>query len=91
MDREVIQWFKNEFDTDRESFRFYVRYGGGMAGRIPGFSLGINVETPEHPHTSIEKDGLHFFIEESDAWYFEDKNLHVTYDKKYDEPSYEYL
>lgn len=90
MSQEALDWFKKEFDTNDENFRFYVRYGGGMAGRIPGFSLGINVEQPEHPHTTFSKDGLSFFIEESDVWYFEDHDLLVNYDDKKDEPRYEY-
>ncbi|HLS66352.1 MAG TPA: HesB/YadR/YfhF family protein [Pseudogracilibacillus sp.] len=88
---EAANWFKEEYDIAEEaSLRFFVRYGGGMAGRLPGFSLGVAFEQPVRVHTETTVAGLTFFIEEADAWYFEDENLIITLDEKTNEPQFTY-
>lgn len=88
---EAANWFKEEYGiTGEASLRFFVRYGGGMAGRLPGFSLGVAIEEPEQVHTKTTVSGLTFYIEESDAWYFEDENLIITLDEQTEEPQFTY-
>lgn len=88
---EAAKWFKEEYDIDGEaSLRFFVRYGGGMAGRLPGFSLGVAMEEPENIHTETTVAGVTFFIDAADAWYFEDENLIITLDEKTEEPQFTY-
>lgn len=87
---EAANWYKNELELEENvDVRFFVRYGG-VGGRIPGFSLGINIESPDLVHTSTTVNKLHFFIAEEDAWYFEDENLDVTMNDKLDEPQFTY-
>lgn len=87
---EAINWYKEELNIQSDdAVRFFVRYGG-VGGRIPGFSLGINVESPQTVHTSVTKNGFTFFIEETDAWYFENSNLTVQMDEELQEPEFIY-
>lgn len=87
---EAANWYKEELELEPNSnVRFFVRYGG-VGGRIPGFSLGVNIESPELLHTSTTINELTFFIEEEDAWYFENHNLIVTLDEKLEEPQFMY-
>lgn len=88
--KDAAQWYKDELEMDDNTYvRFYVRYGGS-GGLIPGFSLGVNTDTPQLLHTSIEVNNVTFYIEESDAWYFEDKNLNVDFDYNNSEPTFSY-
>ncbi|MFS0751707.1 HesB/YadR/YfhF family protein [Oceanobacillus sp. 1P07AA] len=87
---EAANWYKEELNlTDKSSLRFFVRYGG-VGGRIAGFSLGVKLESPINAHASTTVDDIQFFVEESDAWYFEDSNLSVSFDTKNGEPKIEY-
>lgn len=86
---DATTWYKKEYEVDTASLRFFARYGG-FGGNIPGFSLGVQLEQPKNIHTSIEKDGILFFIDDSDAWYFEDKDLHITLDQDKNEPHFAY-
>lgn len=87
---EAANWYKQELHLeDNTTLRFFVRYGG-VGGRIAGFSLGVKEETPDQIHASTTIDNIDYFVEESDAWYFEGSNLSVSYDSKRDEPIMEY-
>lgn len=86
----AADWYKQELELEKNSeIRFFVRYGG-VGGRIPGFSLGVSIESPDLVHTSTTMNSLTFFIAEEDAWYFEDSNLTVTLDQKLNEPQFTY-
>lgn len=87
---EAVNWYKKELGIKTPSYvRFYVRYGG-MGGRIPGFSIGINIESPTNILASTESRDLTFYVEESDAWYFDGKDLIISLDNKLKEPSFSY-
>lgn len=75
MSDQVFQWYKNELSLNKGDFvRFYIRYGG-FNSFIKGFSLGIEKDTPEKTASRVEKEGITFFVEEDDSWYFDNKNL----------------
>ncbi|WP_217585511.1 HesB/YadR/YfhF family protein [Lentibacillus saliphilus] len=85
----AANWYREDFDaTETTAIRFFPRYGFG--GRIPGFSLGVKQATPVDVFTSTEVDGMLFFIEESDAWYFEGVELHVSFDEHVQAPQFNY-
>lgn len=87
---EVVQWYKEELELTEATFiRFTVRYGG-VGGNVPGFSLALAIEHPTDIHTSVEVDEITFYIEESDVWYFEDKDLTITLDEQLNEPQFTY-
>ncbi|BAB05971.1 HesB/YadR/YfhF family protein [Halalkalibacterium halodurans] len=88
--KPALQWFKDEFGLEGgENIRFYARYGG--CGSIQsGFSLGISQETPKEIGAKSEVDGVTFYIENEDLWYFKDLDLKVKYSRKYDEIEFVY-
>ncbi|HEY4553030.1 MAG TPA: HesB/YadR/YfhF family protein [Bacillaceae bacterium] len=87
---EALQWFQKEMDLQKgDSIRFYVRYGGSSPIQ-EGFSLGLNKEAPMETGAEKEQEGILFFVEERDLWYFDGYDLHVGYDEKRDEPVYDY-
>ncbi|CAM4011308.1 HesB/YadR/YfhF family protein [Lederbergia lenta] len=87
---KALEWFKDEMLLKKGDFvRFYVRYGGSSPIQ-EGFSLGVNKEEPMEVGVSHEQDGVIYFVEERDTWYFDKYDLFVDYDEKTDGPSYEY-
>lgn len=87
--KDAVHWFKEEYELDNASFRFFVRYGG-IGGHIPGFSLGVHLESPNDVYASVKKDDITFFVTQSDAWYFEQQDLKITLDKQLHEPAFTY-
>ncbi|WP_339227867.1 HesB/YadR/YfhF family protein [Oceanobacillus sp. FSL K6-2867] len=89
--KEAAKWYKEELDIeDKAQLRFFVRYGG-VGGKIPGFSLGLKLDKPQAIYASTEVDNITFFIEDADAWYFENSDLEVSLDDKRNEPIMEYV
>lgn len=87
---EAFKWFHEEMDVEEnESVRFFVRYGGS-GGLQPGFSLGVTIDEPHEAAVSVEQDGVTYFIEETDLWYFDDHDLIVSIQSESEELSYQY-
>ncbi|WP_077326465.1 HesB/YadR/YfhF family protein [Virgibacillus siamensis] len=85
----AAKWYKREMEIEESAHvRFFVRYGFG--GAIPGFSLGVGFDEPVSIHASCEAEGITFFIEEKDAWYFEANDLYVQLNHKLNEPEFKY-
>ncbi|RJR09840.1 hypothetical protein C4588_04455 [Candidatus Parcubacteria bacterium] len=90
MSQQALEWYKNELDLKSgDSIRFHIRYGGCSTVQ-KGFSLGIVQENPDQPAASVEQDGLTFFVEEKDEWYFDGHDLHITMDEELNEPKFGY-
>ena len=88
---EAAKWYKEDLDIeDTAQLRFFVRYGG-VGGKIPGFSLGVKLDKPKAIYASTEVENITLYIEEADAWYFENSDLAVRLDKKRNEPIIEYV
>ncbi|MDR7078294.1 uncharacterized protein YneR [Neobacillus niacini] len=87
---EAAAWYKRELNLKTGDFvRFYVRYGGCSTVQS-GFSLGLSSEEPVDMGVSATEDGITYYIEEKDLWYFDDHDLIIDYLAKYDEPILEY-
>lgn len=80
-----LAWFKAELNLKvGDSLRIYTRYGG-FASNHPAFSLGFSKEPPREVGVSCLKDGILFFVEEPDLWYFQESDLVVDYNLDKDE------
>ncbi|WP_221564691.1 HesB/YadR/YfhF family protein [Alkalihalobacillus sp. TS-13] len=86
----AVQWFIKELDlSEGDNIRFFARVGGCSTVQS-GYSLGISKEEPVEAGETFESDGITFFIENKDLWYFKDHDLKIKYSRKYDEISYDY-
>lgn len=84
-------WYKLELNLKSGDFvRFYVRYGG-FSPVQKGFSLGISNDEPNDIGAKTIQDGITFYVEEKDLWYFDDHDLIVDLHTKYEEPVLEYI
>lgn len=87
---EAFKWFKDEMEVATGDYiRFYARYGGSSPFH-EGFSLGMNREVAHEIGVEEVRDGIHFYIEQADLWFFNDHNLIVSVDEKLDELQYTY-
>jgi len=88
---EALQWFKNEMEVETgDTIRFYARYGGSSPFH-EGFSLGMTREEPLEMGVHTEADGITYYIEQKDLWFFNDYNLHVDVDAQLYELKYDYV
>ncbi|SFA75460.1 Uncharacterized protein YneR [Lentibacillus halodurans] len=86
---KAAKWYKEEFEADDQScLRFFVRYGFG--GQIPGFTLAVAQDTPVDIYASNSVEGITFFIESKDAWYFDGKDLTIQLNERKQEPVFIY-
>ncbi|MGE7768281.1 HesB/YadR/YfhF family protein [Peribacillus sp. NPDC096540] len=89
--RQAVNWFKEEIELkDGYYVKFYARYGGSSPVQ-DGFSLGVSMDHPFNVAVQREQDGIVFFIEEADLWYFNGHDLHVEYKEDGNEIEYNYL
>ena len=87
---EALHWFQQEMEANPgDTIRFYARYGGSSPFH-EGFSLGMNREQPHEIGVQQEIEGIIFYIERSDLWFFNEHDLVVNVDAKLDELTYEY-
>ena len=83
-------WYKDEMMLEgNETIRFFVRYGG-CSNVQKGFSLGVNTDSPKNVGVETKVDGLTFFVEDEDRWYFDGHDLTVNYNEETKEPDFHY-
>ena len=86
----AMKWFLDEMEVEQgDTIRFYARYGGSSPFH-EGFSLGMNREEPHDIAVEAIRDGIHFYIEKNDEWFFNAHDLHVSVHPQLDELFYEY-
>lgn len=88
--KEAVDWYKREMGIkEGDSVRFFARYGG-FGNLQSGFSLGISKDQPSNPGSTASVEGVNFFIEHDDLWYFDGHDLIVSYNEKLNEPEFSY-
>ncbi|MHC5247744.1 HesB/YadR/YfhF family protein [Enterococcus sp. LJL90] len=85
---QALAWFKKELTFPAGSGVHFYGKVYGATNVHEGFSVGMSVDQPVAPIYSETIDGILFFVEETDAWFFADYDLLVDYDEKLEEPNY---
>ncbi|AGE22112.1 MULTISPECIES: HesB/YadR/YfhF family protein [Geobacillus] len=85
--KKAFDWYKRELGLKPgDAIRFFARYGGCSTVQ-KGFSLGMaKDELVDKPAAQTTVDGVTFFVEDSDQWYFDGRDLTVDLDEKSGEP-----
>lgn len=87
---EANMWFKEEMNVvSGEAIRFYAKYGGSSPLH-DGFSLGVTKQQPDEAIVETTQDGVLYYIESQDEWFFTDHDLHVTIDTDLEELHFAY-
>lgn len=88
--KDAAQWYINEMNLQNgQKLRFFVRYGGCSTVQS-GFSLGVDIAEPFDIGVETTIEGILFFIEEKDLWYFENHDLMISFNEKLNEPVFDY-
>ncbi len=84
----AADWYEQEMNLKHGDFvQFYVRYGGDSSIQ-KGFSLGLSIDQPTDLAFKTVKNGITYYIEEKDVWYFENHNFHIDLNTKINEPEF---
>lgn len=85
---EAADWYKDElYLKDGDFVRFFARYGG-FSSVQQGFSLGLSNDKPEDIGAKEEVNGVTYYIEDRDLWYFDDLDLYIDFNAKNFEPEF---
>lgn len=85
---KAAAWYKDEMTLNEGDYvRFFARYGG-FSTIQPGFSLGVSAEMPDETGVEVVIDGIHFYVEKNDLWYFDSHDFYVDLDAKLEEPEF---
>lgn len=88
---EALHWFKEEVGLEEGN---KVRFFSKIYGSSPvqeGFSLAFTIDNDsKNAAVQTESDGITFFVEEPDLWFFNGHDLFVSYNEALDEVEYKY-
>lgn len=78
---EAANLYINEIPLQQgDTLRLFVRVGGVGSG---GFSVGVIKEAPLSKAFQIKKQGVTFFVNEDDFWYFDGMTIDYDEDLSY--------
>lgn len=91
VDEQAANWFKEEVGIrEGAGIRLKAKIYGGSPVR-EGFGLAIDPTEPISPVATFEADnGVLFFVEDTDEWFFDEHDLLITLNKQLKEPYYIY-
>ena len=79
IEQEAYKWFETEFHLPKPyHIRLYPQYAG-MGTQHRGFSLAFALEEPTIAETEQTMDGITFYVESNDAWFFDHTNVDIKY------------
>ena len=91
VDEQAANWFKEEVGIrEGAGIRIKAKIYGGSPVR-EGFGLAIDPVEALSPIASFEaENGVFFFIEDTDEWFFDEHDLTITLNEALNEPHYIY-
>ncbi|WP_338450956.1 HesB/YadR/YfhF family protein [Niallia oryzisoli] len=89
---KALHWFKEEVGLESgNKVRFFTKIYGTSPVQ-EGYSLAFTIDNdPGNVAVETVSDGITFFIEESDLWFFDGHDLYVEYNEAIDEVEYKYI
>lgn len=83
------EWFRRELDLQAGAG---VRFFGKVYGQTnvhDGFSVGMaRDDMVQSPVVRTTKDGVIYYVDTNDAWFFDGLDMAIDYDAARDEPTY---
>ncbi|PID23101.1 hypothetical protein CSV61_01190 [Sporosarcina sp. P3] len=90
LSEQAIQWFEEEMEVATGDYvKFFARYGGSSPLH-EGFSIGVTKEEPDELVVETIVNGVHYYVEERDVWFFDGHDLHIDVDTSTEELSFDY-
>lgn len=80
IDEKAFSWFTKEFELDKPfSIRMFPQYAG-FGQKHKGYSLAFSAEKPSNAEFTKEINGITFFVEGNDSWFFNDTETYLSVD-----------
>ncbi|CAM3862582.1 HesB/YadR/YfhF family protein [Mesobacillus zeae] len=77
IENHALKWFESEFSTQKPFFiRLYPQYAG-FGEKNKGYSLAFSLEQPANAAEQQEIDGITFYFESNDTWFFQDTDVEI--------------
>ncbi len=85
IDEKATTWFTREFEFNKPfSIRMYPQYAG-FGQKNKGYTLAFSAETPTNEGYTTKINGITFFVEDNDVWFFKDTETYLSVDELIDE------
>jgi uncharacterized protein YneR len=85
IDKGAVQWFSKEFEVNKPfSVRMFPQYSG-FGEKHKGYSLAFSAEEPSNIGYTQEVNGINFYVEGNDVWFFEDTETLLSFNDQLDE------
>jgi uncharacterized protein YneR len=82
IDEKAFSWFNKEFELSKPfSIRMFPQYAG-LGEKHKGYSLAFSAETPTNAGFTKEMNGITFYVEGNDTWFFDDTETNLSLDLK---------
>ncbi|KKK38492.1 hypothetical protein WQ57_07750 [Mesobacillus campisalis] len=79
IDQNAYKWFEAEFQTQKPFFiRLYPQYAG-FGEKNKGYSLAFSLENPNIAATKQEINGITFYVESNDTWFFDETDVDIKF------------
>lgn len=88
---EAVSFFKNEMGLEKGR---QVRFTSKVYGKTKvhnGFSVAVRLEEAKDPLVQVEEEGILFYIEKSDEWFFNPYDFVVDYNEEKDALDFDFL
>nr|WP_263328455.1 hypothetical protein [Neobacillus sp. Marseille-Q6967] len=85
IDEKAASWFTKEFEfTKPLAIRMYPQYSG-FGEKHKGYMLAFSAETPTNAEFTQKINGITFYVEGNDIWFFEDTETYLSVNSPLDE------
>ncbi|WP_099303238.1 HesB/YadR/YfhF family protein [Bacillus sp. Marseille-P3800] len=87
----AAKWFKEDFAMgENDKIKFFSKVYGSSPVQ-ENFALGFMAEdAPNKIAVKTEVNGVEFFVEDDDVWFFDGHDLYVDYNEAEDELTFDY-
>ncbi|MEH7417724.1 hypothetical protein V7266_20855 [Neobacillus drentensis] len=81
IDEKAALWFTKEFEMKEPiSIRLYPQYAG-FGEKNKGYSLAFSAEQSSDACYTQVLNGITFYVEGNDIWFFENTETYLTFDE----------
>ncbi|MED4453029.1 hypothetical protein [Metabacillus fastidiosus] len=81
--KEAAEWYKNEMGLEQGDYvQYYVQLYGGIPTVHPNYSLGVSIGKAENIAIKDVVEGITFYFNSDDAWFLEEFDMEVVFEKE---------
>ncbi|CAM3703649.1 HesB/YadR/YfhF family protein [Erysipelothrix urinaevulpis] len=85
---DAANWFISELDLKKGD---HIKFFGKVYGPHDGFSIAMEKVEPSRIFHMTQAQGINFYVEKNDAWFFDNSDLAITFNESIKEPHYELI